>query len=477
SQGTLDLAAPQFIGLSDQTVTGGKPFNYMLHATDADGDALTYSLVGTVPSWLTLDTSVPNAPVLKGTPPLGLTTYTVTVSASDGRGKATTAPLKLTVANSAPNWATLPDVTVPDLAPLQDIVLPAAPDTEGDALTYSIDPALLPPGLSFNPGTLHISGTPTTPGIYVITARVTDSGTPPLHTDRTFVIQVGDKGPIWSATPAPPDAYRNTPYAYTVPGATDPENQALTYRIVSGPSWLTIDPTAHVLGGTPPASVTALGSFPVVLEAQDTNGETSRLSFTMNVANRPPVWTSGTTSVTALAGAPLDFTPPPATDPDGDSIGYFYSNSMIGILTFNGVLSNLVYNTSTGRITGTTPANMVGTFQAQLVAFDSQGAQITRTITINLQNSPPVYVGGIRNGSAPWGEYTTVTIPPSAFSDPNGDLLSLTVPGAIPGIPTNLLTFGGAYFAATPSGGGTLYFRSASQADRDGADYSFTVIA
>ncbi len=45
------------------------------------------------------------------------------------------------------------------------------------AYTYSITAGILPPGLTLNTSTGVISGTPTTPGIWIVTAKVTDSTT------------------------------------------------------------------------------------------------------------------------------------------------------------------------------------------------------------------------------------------------------------------------------------------------------------
>ena len=49
---------------------------------------------------------------------------------------------------------------------------PTASDPDGDSLTFRATG--LPPGISLNPGTGVLSGTPTTPGIYPITMTVTD---------------------------------------------------------------------------------------------------------------------------------------------------------------------------------------------------------------------------------------------------------------------------------------------------------------
>jgi len=56
-------------------------YSYTLNATDAEGDALTYSL-SNAPSWLTLSASG----VLSGTPPAVATEQGIQVTVSDSNG-------------------------------------------------------------------------------------------------------------------------------------------------------------------------------------------------------------------------------------------------------------------------------------------------------------------------------------------------------------------------------------------------------
>jgi hypothetical protein len=140
--------------------------------------------------------------------------------------------------------------------------------------------------------------------------------------------------------------YRKT---FTVPAAVDPEGQALTYSGISKPSWLSFNFTTRTLSGTPPT----LGLQAVVLEAQDTFGETVRLSFSIDVGNRAPTWGS-LPDIVAQAGTPVDYTPPAAIDPDGELLIYSAS----------GLPAGLLLDTTNGRISGT--SNAVGVFAVTL---------------------------------------------------------------------------------------------------------------
>jgi YD repeat-containing protein len=417
SPSSVNTSAPVWVGVTNQSATGGRPFEYRMPAAyDADGDALTYSVAGTKPGWLSFDAA---SLTLSGTAPTGLTSYDITLRASDARGatpKTTDVTVRVTVVNSAPSWGELPDSTVAANATGYSLILPQASDVESTAaqLKYAIvDPALLPPGLTFDAATRKLSGVPTTPGLYVIKVRVTDAQSPALSTERSFTLEVTNNGPRWTATPTPPAAWINTAFSYTVPAATDPEGQALTYRVVSKPVWLEFNAATRELSGTP----TQLGPQAVVLEAQDPLGETVRLSFSLNVGNRAPTWAALTAPPPVQAGSPLDYTPLTAVDPEGQTLTYS------GV---SGLPLGLTVNSTNGRITGTT--NEVGAFTVVLRATDPYGESTERSVVLQLNNAAPVYNRGIANQTVQAyrhvGADVYIVIPADAFIDPNGDALS-----------------------------------------------------
>jgi YD repeat-containing protein len=409
-----NLAAPVWIGVSNQNAIAGQPFEYRMPATDTDGDSLSFSFVGTPPAWLNLDVGSGGV-TLKGTPPNSLTSYDVTLRADDSRGKTSDVTLRITVADSAPRWEQLPDSAVPTNATGFNLTLPPATDNESAAalLTYSIRSAM-PPGLTFNAATHTISGVPTTPGLYTITARVADPQG--LFTDRSFLLQVTNVGPTWAPVPVQV-TWINQAFTFTVPAAVDPEGQALTYSVISKPSWLSFNPTTHTLSGTPPT----LGLQAVVLEAQDAFGETVRLSFSIDVGNRPPTWGSLPDIVTQ-AGTPIDYTPQAAIDPDGELLTYSASGLPAGLL-----LSNI-----NGRISGT--SNAVGVFAVTLRATDPHGASIERSVALQLNNAVPVYNGGLSDIQLEGPRFSPISLdfsfPVSTFTDGNHDVLTYSVSGA-----------------------------------------------
>jgi YD repeat-containing protein len=404
-----NVGAPVWVGVNNRTVTGGRAFEYRLPApTDPDGDGLSLSVVGTLPSWLHFDAT---SLTLGGTPPLALTSYDVTLRASDGQGKTSDVTVRITVGNSAPSWGELPDQRVAANAAF-NLILPAATDVESRSLTYSIVNAdTLPPGLSFDASQPALSGAPSVPGSYAVTVRVSDGQ---LSTDKTFILEVTNNGPSWAAVPAV-QAWAGVAHSFIVPAAIDPEGQSLSYRVISKPDWLSFNETTRNLSGMPPMR---LESSAIVLEARDASGETVRLSFSVNVGSRPPTWAALTDPAAKLAGYAYDYAPPAAVDPEGQALTYS---------AVSGLPQGLSVNASTGRITGTT--NQVGAFTVVLRATDPLGQWVERSVTLRLNNAPPVYNRGIvdrnvqayRNGV---GANVTIVIPADAFVDPNGDNLS-----------------------------------------------------
>src|SRR6185312_9719440 len=55
SPAAANMTAPVWIGVTDQHVVAGQPFESRVPAHDADGDPLTVSVVGAAPGWLSFD--------------------------------------------------------------------------------------------------------------------------------------------------------------------------------------------------------------------------------------------------------------------------------------------------------------------------------------------------------------------------------------------------------------------------------------
>src|SRR5262249_30638534 len=100
-------AAPTIVNPRSQSGIVGKAVSLQISASDADGDALTYSATG-LPAGLAINAATGR---ITGTP-TAATAPNVTVRASDGRATASTT-FKLTIANdtTAPTKPGTPSIT------------------------------------------------------------------------------------------------------------------------------------------------------------------------------------------------------------------------------------------------------------------------------------------------------------------------------------------------------------------------------
>ena len=140
----------------------------------------------------------------------------------------------------------------------------------------------LPEGLTYNPTTHEISGTPTTAGVYNIALSASNyAGTD----NKTLVLTVGAPPDINSPlTATGTTGQQFTPYTITASGTS-----TITYNADNLPSGLIYDPVTHTINGTP----TQAGTTNVTLTANnDFGNDTKILVITILPAPQPPVITS-----------------------------------------------------------------------------------------------------------------------------------------------------------------------------------------
>ena len=303
----------------------------------------TYSIVGTLPAGLSLNTS--NG-AITGT---ATASGTFTVKVTDASG-ATSTSCNITI--NPPLSVTCGTTTVGEVG----IAFNSGPMTVtgGTApYTYSIV-GTLPAGLSLNTSNGAITGTATASGTF--TVKVTDASgatstscnitiNPPLSV-TCGTTTVGEVGVAFNSGPM------------TVTGGTAP----YTYSIVGTlPAGLSLNTSNGAITGT----ATASGTFTV--KVTDANGASSTsCQITINPALSV---TCGTTTVGEVGVA---FNSGPMTVTGGTAP---YTYSIVGTLP-----AGLSLNTSNGAITGTATAS--GTFTVKVT--DANGASSTSCqITIN----------------------------------------------------------------------------------------------
>jgi hypothetical protein len=242
---------------------------------------ITYTATG-LPPGLGIDSS---AGTISGSPSV-IGTYTVTVTASDPTGSSASVTFTWHV------WNTI-TVTVPAITnqteqsfvqvAITPIGVTATDSTADQTLTYSATG--LPLGLSIDPSTGSISGTPTTLGEYSVTVTATD-GTGSQGSAWTSWVVVG-KITIASPGNQTTDAGQTVqlPFRVTDTAADDSVN----YFVTGGPPGLNIGWNTATIVGWP----TTPGRYKTTVTAEGLLGSIASASFTWTVRPAPTVGPTG----------------------------------------------------------------------------------------------------------------------------------------------------------------------------------------
>ena len=286
----------------------------------------------------------------------------------------------------------------------------AAVDPDGDTVTYSLMTA--PAYLTIDSKTGLISGTPGTGDIgtqsVVLEADDGRGGT----TQQRYVLSViappPNQPPYFTSVPVD-DGRVGAAYSYPAT-ASDPDGDALTFSVLSGPKGLTIDPSSGSVTWTPSADQT--GNDSVTLQVDDGNGGTAKQTFTIDVqpeaGNHPPVIISTpvTTAIAYQNGVSVPYTYlVQAVDPDGDPLTYSLTTAPGG----------MTINATTGQVTWQYVQSL-GPNNVMVQVTDGRGGEDTQS-----------YVLTVVNGQ--WGMLSG-----TVFNDQNGDgvqngFISAIVPG------------------------------------------------
>lgn len=431
------LATPVVTSNGTASVQVGQPFYYAITAT---GNPTSFAATGR-PAWLTLDTSTG---VLSGVPSSSTTTpINVALTATNGSGAGNAKTLAISV---SPAPAT-PVVTSPATASGQVNSVFTYPITATETPTSFV--ALnLPPGLTLNPTTGVVSGTPTQAGAFNSTLRAANAAGLGAPLTLTF-----------SITPAPA-----APAITSASSVTGKVGTTFTYAIVATPGTilgynltgtlplgLSLNTTTGVISGQPAAP----GLYLVNLTATSAAGTSlpQQLIIAVNPADNVPVITSPIFAI-ATAGSAFTYTITgtnmPATTPFPPSVTLDAVDLPLG----------LAVNPSTGVIEGAPSAS--GVFTASLVGTNAAGTGPIRSLTIFVQPAPtaPVITSSPTAASQVGVSFSyqiTAINNPTSFEvlGAPGWMSVNTATGAIGGTPTAPGTFALQLIASNAAGSGT----------------------
>ncbi len=236
----------------------------------------------------------------------------------------------------------------------------------------------LPPGMSIDPQTAVISGTPSAANTYSVTVTVTDSIGE--QASRTYTLRI-NANPAISNPANLPNWTINRDYpgtAIVVSGGTSP----FTWSATGLPPGLFID-AFGVVRGTP----NTLGTFSSInVTVVDATGVSASRGYSITI-NSPP-------SITGPASLPTDVTASvayPATTVTGTSGTTPYSWSA------SGLPPGLTIGAASGTISGT--PTTAGTYNITVTLRDAAGATATAPYSVTVKPAP-----GIATSALPVGE-------------------------------------------------------------------------
>lgn len=402
----FEATAPSFGPDLAPNGTIGGAYSFTVPATG--NPAPTYAVsTGPLPTGLTLD---PTTGVISGTP----TTpgnWEFTIRATNIAGSAIHL-YSITIAATPPTIG----AGTPGAATVGSAYTFTVPGTGAPAPTYAVTTGTLPPGLTLDPTTGAISGTPTTPGSYPFTVTASNSGG---SAAADYTIDVASVPTIGAATPGAGTV--GSGYTFTVPGTGEP---APTYAVTGGtlPPGLTLDPATGAISGTP----TTPGSYPFTVTATNPGGSATA-DYTIEIASVPTIG--------------------PAI-PGGGTVGSGYTFTVPGTgepapsyaVTGGTLPPGLSLDPATGVISGTPTTS--GSYPFTVTATNPAGSA-TADYTIGVVGLP--VIGPATPGGGTVGSDYTFTVPGSGLPAPTYAVTGGTLPpgltldpatGVISGTPT-----------------------------------------
>ncbi|QDU42483.1 tRNA nuclease WapA precursor [Symmachiella dynata] len=434
-----DNAAPVLTAIPDGTLTAGQLYEFDVSATDADGDALTYSLLG-APSNMTIDAGTGRIRWQTTLDDINLHSD-ITVAVTDPFGLYDTLMFDLDVVPPAaddggdgnsgdgggPSINSYPYITsTPSYTAVVDnlyLYQATATDPDHDPLEWLLDSSVR--NMQIDRDTGLVSWSPDEDQIGDVEVKVRARDPFGASSQQTFLISVvgTNQTPLFTTDPITSGRVGDD-YSYAA-NAIDPDGDPLTYALLDEPTGMTIDPITGVISWTPGAT----GTSEVIVTATDPSGlaaeQTYQLVITAAATNGRPEITS-TPDWIALVGSEYTYQVT-ATDPDDDTLEY----SLAGTPP-----NGMSIDPDTGLLTWTPNGGQIGTHSLEVIASDGSLGDV-QSFDLRVRDNAAPTIAPIPDLTRAAGE----TYQFRAYgSDTDGDALTYELSGEPAGMTINEFT-------------------------------------
>jgi LPXTG-motif cell wall-anchored protein len=361
--GVEDTTKPTVESINDQTKEVNTAIDPIeIHATDNSGQPVTNSVSG-LPKGVTFD---PETNTISGTPTT-VGTSTVTVTTKDGQGNTTETTFTIGVEDTTkPTVEAIGDQTKEVNTAIDPIEIHAT-DNSGQPIKNTVSG--LPEGVTFDPATNTISGTPTTVGTSTVT--VTSDDGHGNKTETTFTIKVEDTTKPTVDSIGNQTKEVNTAIDPIDIHATDNSGQPVKNTVSGLPEGVTFDPATNTISGTP----TTVGTYPVTVTTTDGQGNTTETTFTIGVEDTTKPTVEAIGDQTKEVNTSIDPIEIHATDNSGQPVKN----------TVSGLPEGVTFDPATNTISGT--PTTVGTYPVTVTTTDGQGNTTETTFTIGVEDT------------------------------------------------------------------------------------------
>lgn len=323
--------APQIISTAITSGEEDKVYQYLVIASDADGDSLVFSLTN-APAGMSIDAATGVITWIPTETQIGQNT--VVVEVADSNGAADSQSFSITVVAAPPNLPPI-FVSTPGTSAIatQSYSYDAdATDPENDTLVYSLGSA--PGGMIIDAASGLVTWTPDPAqlGSHTVSISVDDGeGNQATQTYSVTVIEeLANQPPVITSAPVT-NAEAGSAYFYDV-NATDANGDVLSFSLSVAPAGMTINASSGVISWVPGNG--QIGNQPVTVVVIDGQGGNVQQSFSILVSeapqpNRAPVINS-VPNTSATLNLPYSYTVL-ASDPDGDALTYSLAIAPAGL--------------------------------------------------------------------------------------------------------------------------------------------------